>query len=490
MAHFLFISVNDINAHGTRVLSSFLKSQGHKSSIIFFKRPGFPYTFDHPRYFEDAQKVEDYDWTGVHHDGTSFRYSRGPEITSTERSLLVSLISRINPDVIGFSVTAPLIKRIGNLSLFIRNEFSCPVIFGGSGATIDPESCLNFCDYVCIGEGEKTVLDIANRIDSNKDISDVNNLCFMTGKQLVQNLKYPLIQNLDELPFQDIDPTDKYLIEDDSIVEYFSEFSYVGRYHMMGSRGCLFHCSYCTESYYKKLYFPEKFLRRRSPKNVVDEIKQAKSFFDFKIVQFEDEIFSLEYDWLKEFTALYITEINLPFTCYIYPLRNLDRQLNLLKSAGVFDICLSLQSGSEYINKKVFNRAFKKEIYLETAKQLESLGINFYTDVITYNPFESEKDLQATLDVLLEIPRPIAVFINKLYILKNTSIAKLLQAENPRNINRTPNRIFDYYSRLFSFSFSDGRRFVEFCQKIKLFKYFPLLLRSRWIISAIKFLTK
>ena len=52
------------------------------------------------------------DWVGIHHDGTPFRYSRGPEITSKEKDLLLSLINRINPDIIGFSVTDPLLNRI------------------------------------------------------------------------------------------------------------------------------------------------------------------------------------------------------------------------------------------------------------------------------------------------------------------------------------------------------------------------------------------
>ena len=123
MANFLFISINDINAHGIRMLSSYLKSERHKTAILFFKRPGFPYTFNLEKYLREAKKVEDYDWVGIHHDGTPFRYSRGPGITSNEKELLLSLIGKIKPDIIGFSVTAPLIKRMGQVSLFIKENF-------------------------------------------------------------------------------------------------------------------------------------------------------------------------------------------------------------------------------------------------------------------------------------------------------------------------------------------------------------------------------
>ena len=96
MANFLFISVNDINNHGIRVLSSCLKEHGHETSVLFFKRPGFPYTINHLKYLQAAKSVEDYDWVGIHHDGTPVRYSRGPSITPEEYRLLFSLIKRMS----------------------------------------------------------------------------------------------------------------------------------------------------------------------------------------------------------------------------------------------------------------------------------------------------------------------------------------------------------------------------------------------------------
>ena len=120
MAKFLFISFNDINAHGIRMLSSSLKTTGHESSIIFLKRPGFPYTSHHEKYFTEALKVEAYDWVGIDQNLQNYRYSRGPAITQNEKELLVSLINQINPHIIGMSVTAPLMKRIAKVTTYIK----------------------------------------------------------------------------------------------------------------------------------------------------------------------------------------------------------------------------------------------------------------------------------------------------------------------------------------------------------------------------------
>ena len=58
----------------------------------------------------------------------------------------------------------------------------------------------------------------------------------------------PVIQDLDTLPFPDVEPHDKYLVEDDRLTENFGEISYSGRYHLMGSRGCPFRCGFCSIS--------------------------------------------------------------------------------------------------------------------------------------------------------------------------------------------------------------------------------------------------
>ena len=196
MVHFLFVAVNDINATGVRTLSALLKSAGHQASIVFFKRPGYPYTDRDRKYVRAARKIEPGDWVGIERDGTLFRYARGPAVTPNERDLLLSLVQRIDPDVIGFTVTAPLLKRIGALAGFLKRHVSVPIVFGGAGATIDPESCLESCDYACVGEAEHTVLQIADALERGDDLSGVKNLCYSAGGRVVRNDLNPLLIEL------------------------------------------------------------------------------------------------------------------------------------------------------------------------------------------------------------------------------------------------------------------------------------------------------
>ena len=487
MAKILFISVNDFNASGIRILSSYLKANGHKTFTIFLKQPGYPISrllTNDKRYLREAKKIKSYDWVGVEKGFEYVRHIRGPKITAAEKELLLSQIKKIAPDLIGFSVTVSLIKRIAAVSKYIKRHFSIPIIWGGPGATVDPESCIDHCDFVCVGEAENTLKKIADKIDRQEAFSDVNNLCYKSKNRIIKNPLNPLITDLDTLPFMDIHPEDKFLIEDDTLVENFSKISYSDRYHMIGSRGCPNHCSYCSENCYKKLYSPQRFIRRRTPKNVVAELKEALKILNFNYVQFEDEVFSLDLEWLEEFSELYLKDIKLPFTAYIFPKGNLDRQLSILKKSGLDCTNLALQSGSEKINKEIYLRYFNRKRFIEIARKLESWGITYYTDVIVDNPFEKEEDLKATLDMLLQI-NPIIMYIAKLYAIKNTALSGIFEKANKSNkMNRAPKRINRYYTRLYWLTLSD-KRFVKFCEKIKIFKFFPSLLNSYNFVTVL-----
>jgi len=473
MARVLLVSVNDINAEGLRLLSAILRKNGHQPYIAFLQRGGFPYR-DTKKYLEASREVEEYDWTGIDAEGKLFRYSRGPELTAEEQRLFLSLIDKINPDLIGFTVTQPFIRSIARLTRLIRDRFSIPIIWGGSSATSSPRTCAQWCDFVCVGEGDKAIVVIAVSIDKGRDLREVNNIAYFQNGEFVQNPLHPLVENLDELPFKDILPKNKFLIEDDRLISDFGEIGYTGRYHTATARGCPHSCAYCSENYMKSLYPKLKYLRRRSPSHVIEELLEAKKTVYYRIVQFEDEIFSMSVEWLEEFVDMYREKIGVPFECYIFASNNIEKQLKLLKKAGLSSTSLSLQSGSNRINKEVFKRHFDKKQFLKTAHILRELGISFYVDVITHNPFETREDLQATLAVLLRIPGQFPVFVNKLYLIEGTAIhASVLEWKDSTNVNQVGDRTFRYYSRLFHAASLYPKYTVSLAYKLKILEYWP-----------------
>jgi radical SAM superfamily enzyme YgiQ (UPF0313 family) len=194
-----------------------------------------------------------------------------------------------------------------------------------------------------------------------------------------------------------------------------------------------------------------------------------------KRIQFEDEIFAMNLKWLRQFAPLYKERIGLPFTAYIYPCRDIEGILTLLKDAGLTYCCLALESGSERINKQVFARVYDRDLFLKTARLCKQLGIKFYTDVITYSPYEEEEDLKKTLGVLAEMGGGFDLCVNKLFVLPGTKMAARMAQDGLVIGDSAKDPMFNYYCRLFwitSFT-RHARPIVWLIQRLRVFREHP-----------------
>jgi anaerobic magnesium-protoporphyrin IX monomethyl ester cyclase len=326
------------------------------------------------------------------------------------------------------------------------------VIWGGYDPTVNTSDCVEHCDYACIGEGDVTMLEIARRLDAGESLDGVSNLSYRRGGSTVAIARAPLVHDLDSLPWRDNTPEQKYFIEDDRLIESYPSLTDrpAGTYQTITSRGCPYRCTYCCEASLKDIYTGEKFLRRRSARDTVAELAEAKMKHGATEIMFEDEIFGMDYKWLQQFTPLYREQVGLPFSAYLYPTRIIDKLLPILKDAGLTSCCISLQTGSERIHKNVFDRPYDRELFLKTIRLCRSLGVGFYTDVITFNPYEEEGDLQKTLDVLLDIKGPYGLCINKLFVLPGTPLTEQMRRDGKTIEDGSRNDLFGYYCRLFS----------------------------------------
>ena len=69
----------------------------------------------------------------------------------------------------------------------------------------------------------------------------------------------------------------------------------------------------------------------------------------------------------------------------------------LLKHAGLKEVSIGIQAGSERIRKNIYGRSGKNSEILDENKILSKLKIMTMYDFITKNPFESEEDYKKIL---------------------------------------------------------------------------------------------
>jgi len=464
-------------------MSANLKRHGHECHLIFLKRYSMSTsTLD--------LEVDEYPWLGIDKSGRTFKYAANTAITDVEMQLLVDTLRRIDPRAIGLTVNTPLRTQSALVTKFLKERLDIPILWGGYDPTINATACLEHCDYVCVGEGDQAILDIAARIDAGLSFDDVCNLATTRGGETKWNPRAPLEVDIDKYPWRDNSSEHKYLIDDDRIIENCADINGLPDrvYHALSSRGCPYHCSYCCQSTLHELYEGERVLRQRSAEDFVAELDAAKHQFGLMRIRIDDEIFGMNVKWLRGFVPLYKEKIGLPFSAFIYPCRDTETILSLLQEAGLDYCCLALESGSERINREIYDRVHDRERFLEAARACKKLGVGFYTDVITYCPYEEEEDLEQTLEVLLEIGGGFDLCVNKLFVLPGTALAERMERDGVVISDPTKDKMFDYYVRIFWIASFRGRakEFIQMIHGAKFFRERPDLLNPGLIEELLR----
>ena len=122
---------------------------------------------------------------------------------------LTKLLSKFNPDMIGITSTTSTIKRAHkyvNLSRKILPDSL--IIIGGPHATFLPSETLKsnkFLDAVVIGEGEETIVELADKFCNRKkgQFADIKGIAYndLKNGNIKLNSPRPLIKDLDTIPF-------------------------------------------------------------------------------------------------------------------------------------------------------------------------------------------------------------------------------------------------------------------------------------------------
>jgi radical SAM superfamily enzyme YgiQ (UPF0313 family) len=363
------------------------------------------------------------------HDVTSIFLSE-VSVTPTDEEMekLLSLLKKIKPDIIGIRVLSNFFPIVSEISKKIKEKLNCLIIWGGVHPTLNPEQSLEYADIVCIGEGEKAILELVSKLSKNEDISKIKNLWIKKDGKIIKNEIRPLIQDLDSLPFPDFSNKNKIYITFKKVYVYKPDYdiythSYI--YPIMTSRGCPFSCTYCVNSCLRKIYAGKgKYVRRRSVENVIKELVNVKrKFKSIKFIVFNDDVFTFDKEWIKEFCEKYKKYVNIPFYCYIHP-KIIDEEVaKLLKGVRWYGAVTGIQSGSERVRKNIFNRYESNEEIVNCAWLLHKYKISSSYDIIQ-NPFETDEDKRETLNLLLSLPKPFRVRIFNLLFYPNYEITK------------------------------------------------------------------
>lgn len=386
----VLVSLYDYGSLGVRTLHSVVRARGDEVHSVFFK---------------------------------TLRYNNIQPPTEREYRLVVDHIASLQPDLVGISLRSSFFDIARVLTRAIKNRIEVPVAWGGTHVTLDPESAIVHCDYAVVGEGEWPLTDLVQALASHGPDDAIPNVWRNRGGSVARNAPRNLTA-LDPLPFPDWTDADKVYVENDAFEH--PGFAGLSEYVIMTARGCPFQCTYCCNNALHRIYDGKgKWSRRRSVDNVIQELREAKALFPrMARVNFQDDVFTMDRAWTTTFAERYRAEIGLPFSAMTHPGFCDSDVLALLKQAGLRALKMGIQSGSAEIRKNLFKRFQTDEVILEAAGTIAHHGIDISYDIIVNNPYETTRDKEITLDLLLKLPRPFKLTIYSLIYFPHTALTE------------------------------------------------------------------
>lgn len=314
-------------------------------------------------------------------------------IEGGEKDIISSALNA-QPDLIGFSCVTMMRPWSLKVAKEIKEKSKVPIIVGGIDPTFFPDIIKEEgIDIICRGEGELPLLELLNSAENGNIRESIENLWIKKNGTIYKNPIRTLISNLDEFPDPDRD--------------LYYKYSYLRKYpikRVQAGRGCPYKCTYCFNRAYQELYKDKgRYVRFRSVKRVINEIKDLKDKYGFRTITFNDDIFILNRRWINEFLEQYKREIKKPFICLATVNLLNEEIVKNLKEAGCYAVYFGIESGNEKIRKEILKKNITNEQILQATKLLRRYRISSRPTNMLGIPGETLENAFETLDLNIKV---------------------------------------------------------------------------------------
>lgn len=240
------------------------------------------------------------------------------------------------PDIVGITCKTLGWPSVLQIAQMVKATLpQCLVVVGGPHTSIYAKESLTWdcIDLAVVGDGEDTLLDIVRTFEGGGDLTSIMGTCAKRAGQIVMNPARPVQLDLDVYPMPALDllPMSRY-----HAMMVHKPFS-----TMVSTRGCPWHCGFCSQVYTSKL-------RYRSVQAVVDEMQWHVERFGIKEIVMFDETFTVGRSRvLKLCDEIINRKLRVAFNIRAR-VDTVDKpMLQALKAAGCRSIHMGVEGGSQ-----------------------------------------------------------------------------------------------------------------------------------------------
>lgn len=386
-------------------------------------------------------------WTGEHlglgYLASSLR-SDGHRVKIIDADLLdlydetvLTIISDYQPDLVGLTSCDANADHAVLFTQELRRRLpKVRVCVGGHYATFAYRYLLSrgSIDYVCRGEGEDAIVNLADRLEKGKDASLIHGILSRAG--LKKRIERPRVVDLDKLPFPARDTTGTAIEQGFPIP-------------VCSSRGCYGSCRFCSICAFYGSH-DHKQWRAESSERVVFEINALKSRFGATEVVFVDDNFigpapdgPTRAFRIAELLYKKGLDTKFSFSCRA---NDVDPVLFAnLKKAGLKKIFIGFESFDDGILRNLHKNTTGEQ-NRRAITILNSLGISINPSLIMFTPWTTIGTIQEAYSILEEqiVSYDVAVLFSHLWYLSGTLLKR-----GKSTIRISPSQIYDKSTALF-----------------------------------------
>lgn len=318
-----------------------------------------------------------------------------------EQQVLDDILRRDDYLLVGISTMTVEVRHALRLLSLIKNRR--PEVFtilGGIHPSLYPDdTCKHpLVDFVCMGEGEYTALELVNHLEGKGPTSprDIPGLVWKDSGRVVVNVPRPW-NDLDKLPFlpYDLVDADEYThrtvnpLEPEKVRRFF---------HLHAGQGCVFRCAFCVNTLSG---MRNRGHRAKSAGRLLDEIEYFITRYGAEHIWFVDELFFLNRKRLRLFLEG-IRERGLKFTWFANVRADFFKQsflndelLSELEEKGLVWVSIGAESGTNRVLKMI-SKDITVEQTLNAATALAKTRIVCGYSLMIGLPTETLDEIRAT----------------------------------------------------------------------------------------------
>ncbi|MGH9417486.1 MAG: B12-binding domain-containing radical SAM protein [Terriglobales bacterium] len=311
-----------------------------------------------------------------------------------------AVVMRAIPDALclGISMlTGPMIQHGARLARRVKQmRPELPIILGGWHPSLLPDQSLepDYVDMVVRRQGERTLLEIAERLAAGRGMEEVAGVSFKRNGAHVHNPDRPL-ENINRLT-----PPAYHLADFDA----YARLSGVRKAGYASSIGCPYACNYCTDM----VFYQRRFNAYKAGR-VVGEVVELVRRHGLEEVALLDSNFLVDGKRAIEIAEGFIAsgerfrwtfQASTDLLC-----RLSDADVGRLAASGVSHMGFGTESASEGVLLAMNKKHQRVEEMFETARKADQAGIRVTFNLILGYPGETEADRLHTFRVMSDIAR-------------------------------------------------------------------------------------